>query len=123
MPTGKAWNNIPQVITRLHAKYCSNEGLSRTSVYARKLKLFFFYGSYLWTTKNNKKVTVRRIKPFIFFLHKKMVAARSRFVPKVTRPQPSRTLLPYPLSLALEFVGTNDFKIVTNYGCKQLYHD
>ena len=42
-----------------------------------------FYGHYSWSTKNKKKVLVTRMKPFVFFLHKKMVGARSRFIAKV----------------------------------------
>ena len=83
MPTGQTWNNFAPNLYRLHAKVCSNEGLARTSVMARKYLLYFFYGSYMWTTKNSKKQTVQKIKPFVFFLHKKMVAQRSRFVSKV----------------------------------------
>jgi len=83
MPTGQTWNNYPPTLYKLHAKYCANQGLSRTSDMARQLLLYMFHGFFLWTTKNSKKQTVQKVKPFIFFVHKKMVAQRSRFVPKV----------------------------------------
>ena len=83
MPTGHSWNNFARPLWMLLAKYCSNQGYARTSDMARKCALFFFHGSYLWKTRNSKKEPVSKIKPFVFFLHKKMVAQRSRFVSKV----------------------------------------
>ena len=50
---------------------------------ARDLLLYMFHGHFLWNTKNSKKQSVQKVKPFVFFVHKKMVAQRSRFVPKV----------------------------------------
>ena len=113
MPTGKTWNNFPQAIIRLHAKYCSNEGLARSSVYARNFLLYFFHGSYMWTTKTSNKQTVRKIKPFVFFLHKKMVAARSRFVGKVSfLGTVLKSLLPMVFICAI--VASTGFEIVGN---------
>jgi hypothetical protein len=42
-----------------------------------------FHGHFQWATKNKKKELVTRLKPFVFFVHKKMVGARSRFAQKV----------------------------------------
>ena len=50
---------------------------------AKSVLYFMFYGHFQWATKNNKKLLVSRMKPFVFFLHKKMVGARSRFAQKV----------------------------------------
>jgi len=50
---------------------------------ANQVKYFMFHGHWQWHTKNSKKLLVTRNKPFIFFVHKKMVGARSRFVQKV----------------------------------------
>ena len=83
MPTGVQWNNFPQCLYRVHAAYCAKEGLSRTSDMSMSVKYFMFYGHFQWSTKNNKKKLVTRAKPFIFFLHKKMVGARSRYASKV----------------------------------------
>ena len=83
MPTGQTWNNFAKPLWMCLAKYCSNQGYARTSVMARKCALFFFHGSYCWKTKNSSKDNVTKVKPFVFFLHKKMVAQRSRFVSKV----------------------------------------
>jgi len=60
-----------------------------------------FHGRYLWTTKNSKKATVRKSKPFIFFMHKKMVAQRSRFVSKVSESCVIVASIDNLLSLAL----------------------
>ena len=83
MPTGRPWNNFAHPLYMLLAKYCSNQGYARTSDMARNCELFFFHGTYLWKTKNSRKEPVSKPKPFVFFLHKKMVAQRSRFVNKV----------------------------------------
>lgn len=83
MPTGNLWNNFPQCLYRVHAAYCAKEGLSRTSDMSVSVLYFMFYGQFSWSTKNSKKQNVTRAKPFIFFLHKKMVGARSRYAAKV----------------------------------------
>ena len=83
MPTGDLWNNFPQCLYRVHAAYCAKEGLTRTSDMSVSVLYFMFYGVFSWSTKNSKKQNVIRPKPFIFFLHKKMVGARSRFAAKV----------------------------------------
>jgi len=83
MPSGLQWNNYPDCLYRTHAVYCGKEGLSRSSDLAKQVLYFMFYGHYMWSTKNSKKELVTRTKPFIFFLHKKMVGARSRYAQKV----------------------------------------
>ena len=83
MPTGIVWNNYPDCLYRSHAVYCGKEGLSRSSDMARQVLYFMFHGYWQWVTKNSKKELVTRSKPFIFFLHKKMVGARSRYSQKV----------------------------------------
>ena len=83
MPTGIKWNNFPTCLYQCHAAYCDKEELSRSADEARDALYFMFYGNYTWSTKNSKKMLVTRVKPFIFWLHKKMVGARSRFAPKV----------------------------------------
>ena len=83
MPTGVQWNNFPQCLYRVHAAYCAKEGLSRTSDMSMSVMYFMFYGQFSWSTKNSQKQLVTRPKPFIFFLHKKMVGARSRYAAKV----------------------------------------
>ena len=83
MPTNMQWNNFPDCLYRCHAAYCGLQGLSRTADEARDALYFMFYGTYMWSTRNNKKMLVTRIKPFIFWLHKKMVGGRSRFAQKV----------------------------------------
>ena len=101
MPTGVTWNNFARPLWMLLAKYCSNQGYARTSDMARKCALFFFHGSYVWKTRNSQKAPVSKIKPFVFFLHKKMVAQRSRFVAKVV----TRAIKKYKCIIA-----SNDFQ-------------
>ena len=83
MPNGIQWNNYADCLYRLHAAYCAKEGLSRSSDLAKSVMYFMFYGNYRWATKDSEKRPVTRVKPFIIFLHKKMVGARSRFAQKV----------------------------------------
>ena len=83
MPNGIQWNNYPDCLYRLHAAYSSKEGLSRSSDMAQSVLYFMFHGHFQWATKTNKKQLVTRLKPFVFFVHKKMVGARSRFAQKV----------------------------------------
>lgn len=83
MPTGVQWNNYPDCLYRCHAKYCALEGMSRSSDVALEILYFMFYGHFQWATTTSKKVAVTRTKPFIFYMHKKMVGGRSRFAAKV----------------------------------------
>ena len=83
MANGVEWDNFPECLIRCHAAYCDKEGLSRSSVMQKKLLYFMFHGHYSWITKNSKKLTVTRMKPFIFFIHRKLVGGRSRFAAKV----------------------------------------
>ena len=83
MPNGVEWNNFPECLYRLHAAYCAKEGHSRSSDEAKSVLYYMFHGTYAWATKNRDKVLVSRVKPFIFFVHKKMVGARSRFAQRV----------------------------------------
>ena len=46
MPNGIAFNNFVQVNNTFCAFYCDAEGLSKTSVLAREVLLFLFYGTY-----------------------------------------------------------------------------
>lgn len=85
MPTGNPWNNFPQCLHRFAAVYCLLEGILRTSVMARKVVLYTFYGTFEWATKDSKKDRVLRTKPVMFCIQKKVMNGRSRFVNKVDR--------------------------------------
>jgi len=85
-PTGHQWDNFAQCMRTFHASYCHYEGLSRSSKLGERVLLYFCHGHFDWATKKKvagsakKKVDCTRIKPIIFFLHKKMIHGRSRFV-------------------------------------------
>ena len=46
MPNGIAFDNFVQVNVTFHAIYCDAEGLSKSSVLAREVLLYLFYGTY-----------------------------------------------------------------------------
>ena len=66
--------------------------MARSSFDADALLLYFFYGMYYWKTTRKKKkdqpkdmpaeMTLRE-KPFVFYLHKKMINGRARFAKDV----------------------------------------
>ena len=81
MPSGVRWDNFAEVLYTFHAYYCYYEGLALTSDMARAVMLFMFYGNYQWQTRQRKtKQIVHRTKSFLFFVSKKMLNGRSRFV-------------------------------------------
>ena len=83
MPNGRPWDNFDVCAHTFHVKYCSLEGLSRTSDMSRVVIQYIFHGFFEWRTKTRHKVEQRKMKSFFFFLHKKLVGGRSRFTNKV----------------------------------------
>ena len=83
MPTGVEWNNFDVVFRTFHATYCAKQGLSRTSDMAKLILQYLYHGMWSWATKDSKGNPVRRMKPIIFFFHRKMIGGRSRFAAKV----------------------------------------
>ena len=83
MPNGVEWDNYDVVLRTFHATYCNMEGLSRSSDMAGLLLQYLFHGMFEWQTKDSKGRPVSRMKPIIFFIHKKMIGGRSRFATKV----------------------------------------
>lgn len=83
MPNGREWDNFDVCAHTFHTKYCSLEGLSRTSDMAQAVLQYIFHGFFEWRTKSSPaKVERRKMKSFFFFLHKKLVGGRSRFTNK-----------------------------------------
>jgi hypothetical protein len=52
---------------------------------AKAVRLYCFYGTFRWETKNVKKESVFRVKPVLFWVHKKTMNGRSRFVADVSK--------------------------------------
>ena len=90
MPNNIEWDNFAEVLYTFHAYYCYYEGLDVTANETRAALLFVFYGTFMWKTKKRKKplpdgtkvpgIPVARKKTFMFFLNRKMLNGRSRFV-------------------------------------------
>ena len=80
MPTGDHWDNYAQVMYPLHAVYCKLQGLPRTHDMVRLLLLYFFYGTYQWSTKDKDGNPVIRVKLVVFGIAKRLMNGRSRFV-------------------------------------------
>ena len=80
------WNNFPTCLRICATIYSALEGYSRSGPEAAKVESFMFHNHYQWKTKRKmkdqpkKKEVVIKKKPFVFFLHKKMVSGRARFV-------------------------------------------
>ena len=72
MPNGKLWNNFAQVTYTFYVHYCAAEGLQETSVMARQVLLYLFYGT--WSSPDHKGR-----QPIIRYLHKKIISGRHRF--------------------------------------------
>lgn len=88
MPNGVEWNNFPVCLRTFATIYSALEGHSRSSPEAASVESFVFHNFYDWSTKRkteNPKVkeVVTKKKSFVFFLHKKMVSGRARFVNKI----------------------------------------
>ena len=77
-------SNCMQVLWPLHAVYCHMQGYARTSDIARLCLLYFFFGTYQWTTKDKDDEVVIREKPVLFGIVKRLMNGRSRFVNGVT---------------------------------------
>ena len=95
MPNAAPWDNFAVCLYTFVAIYCAHSGYARSDPEAAKVESFAFHNHYTWRTRKKlKKVAkddpvksepVTRKKPFIFFLHKKMVNGRARFVNKVDK--------------------------------------
>ena len=83
MPNNQEFDNFDVVLRTFHAIYCDLEGLERTSDMATMVLSYLYHGHWTWMTKNSKKMLTKRIKPIIFYFHKKMIGGRSRFTAKV----------------------------------------
>ena len=83
MDSGHSFDNFAECGHTFHAKYCSLEGLSRTSDMAGVVLQYIFHGYFDWRTKDRNKAEKTKKKSFFFFLHKKLVGGRSRFTAKV----------------------------------------
>ena len=88
MPNGVAWNNFPTCLRMFATIYSAMEGHTKSSPEANSVESFVFHNHYTWHTRrktqfiiDGKTVTepVKRVKPFVFFVHKKMVSGRARF--------------------------------------------
>ena len=80
MPSGQGgWNNFAEVVYTFYVHYCVAEGLQETSVLARQVLLYLFYGSWISCKYKNKP------QPIIRCLHKKIISGRHRFGKYVTK--------------------------------------
>ena len=82
MPNKAPWDNFADCLYHFWIHYCYGEGLDRTHDLAREVMLFVFYGKFRWTYVK-KKVHFTRVKPVLFWLHKKVSHGRSRFAKNV----------------------------------------
>ena len=68
MPNGREWDNFDVCAHTFHTKYCSLEGLSRTSDMAQAVLQYIFHGFFEWRTKSSPaKVERRKMKSFFSF--------------------------------------------------------
>ena len=94
---GTTWNNFPFNVRYAATIYSGLEGHSRSSPEALNVESFMFHNTYDWRSLRKAKKTkdpkdpnpkgrevVLKKKPFVFFLHKKMISGRARFVNRVS---------------------------------------
>ena len=74
-----------QVLWTFFVYYCHYEGLQMTHDMTRRVLMYVFYGHYTAVTKDSKKNSVSRVKPFHNWVHRKTSNGRSRYGPKVEK--------------------------------------
>ena len=73
------WNNFAEVVYTFYVYYCVAEGLQETSVLARQVLLYLFYGSWILSKYKNKP------QPIIRCLHNKIISGHHQFGKYVTK--------------------------------------
>jgi len=89
MPNGRPWDNFDVCAHTFHVKYCSLEGLSRTSDMSRVVIQYIFHGFFEWRTKTRLKVEQKKMKSFFSFSTKNLLEEGQGSRTKWSRISPS----------------------------------
>ena len=78
------WDNFVRIKWNFYARYCAQEGLTRSMDLAERVKFYVFYGMYRFvrTVRKDKKA---QLKPVVHVIHNIVTQYRSRFVTHVEK--------------------------------------